>query len=114
MQPSGTPGWSDTSTLMAPTAFNGSTANGNAVIDLRPIQTTIDQIEKETNYKAGKYDITVVPHVSVTGTVDGKQVNETYSSPLTFTYDKTTITPATDLQASQPKTVVEHSTRPTT
>ncbi|HEX5370736.1 MAG TPA: signal peptidase I [Dehalococcoidia bacterium] len=112
VQPSGTSGWSNKSTLMAPTPFDGATANGRALIDLAPIQTTIDQIEKETNFRAGTYDITVVPHVSIAGVVDGQQVNETYSSPLTFTYDKTTITPATDLQASQPKAVVDRTTTP--
>ena len=111
VRPSGSPGWSNTSHLMPETPFSGATANGSAVIDLTPIKTTIDQIEKETNYKAGKYDLMIVPHVTISGDANGRPVNETYSAPLTFTYDKTTITPPADQQASQPSTVVTRSTR---
>ncbi len=98
-------GWTKTQPLVAPVPFQGNEASLRAGIDLAPIQTMIDNIEKETGFAPGSYDIAVVPHVTAKGSVNGQPLDLAYAPAFTFKYTKTNITPDATLQTSEPKSI---------
>ena len=87
--------------------FSGANAEGRAVVDLAPLQSLIETIESETGFRAANYEISVVPHVLVSGRADGREVNDGHSSQLTFVYNKTTITPSAMSTPGQDRPLVE-------
>jgi signal peptidase I len=105
-------GWTKTQALVPPVAFQGNEATVRASIDLAPLQTLIETVEKETGFTPGAYELVIVPRVKAVGAIGGEPLELAYAPAFTFKYTKTTITPDAALQRTEPKSIGGPETSP--
>jgi hypothetical protein len=98
-------GWTISRPLVASTTFDGPEAKARMSVDFASVQGLIDTVEKETGYTPPAYDLVVQPTVLLTGRVGSEEIKETYSTPFTLKYSKTTITSKPPLSATAPKSI---------
>lgn len=80
-------GWRRTIELQPESAFEGASASVSGVIDLVALRAMIDDLEASTGLRRDSYGVTVVPTVTVAGTVAGVAIAERFSPPLEFRLD---------------------------
>jgi signal peptidase len=98
-------GWTKTSQLLAPLAFEGATAQTRFVVDFDPVQNIIETIEKETGFAPSAYDLVITPRVAIIGKLGAQAIEEVYAPAFTLKYSKTTITADSALRRSEPKSI---------
>ena len=103
----GEEGWTRTEELLPPTPLEGTTASARIDLDLDRVSSLIETVEEETGFSAGTYDVSVIPIVSISGTVGGATVDETYAPAFTIEFDRTQITPESVLARSDVGTIDE-------
>ena len=81
---SSTNGWQRTLTLETPATFRGDHAVAAARLDLRSLTQLLAAVEKATSV-SGQYTLTLIPRVSVTGSVDDTPLHLIYAPTLPFT-----------------------------
>lgn len=97
--------WSQRVPLVEAVPFEGATGGIEGTVDFKQIAALLTQIEEQTGVTTGSVDLTVIPEVDVQATSNSQQFSETYSSPLTFTYNSNLITPDETLAFSEPGTI---------
>jgi len=104
----GADGWTKIDDLLPPTTeFTGKTASAGIDLDLDRVSSIIETAEEETGFSAGTYDVSVIPIVRISGTVQGEAVDETYAPAFTIQFDRTQITPDSVLARSDVRTTSE-------
>jgi signal peptidase I len=77
-------GWNWSFPLQLETPFMGNQFNATGGISLAHVQALIDNLEQQTGLQNQQYTLSVVPTVTVNGTVAGQEINDRFTSQLTF------------------------------
>jgi signal peptidase I len=77
-------GWERTLSLAAARPFAGGSATIAGTLDLRRIQALIDQVRELTGSGQTAYSVTVIPRVTVKGSVGGEPVDAVFAPALPF------------------------------
>ncbi len=99
--------WTRTTPLGSNVPFNGPQVSYKASIHVSELQALLEEIEVQTGYNPGNYEISIIPEVHVTGGFDAKQIDETYAPAFTFRYNATQMTFPAQLLTVEPKSVEE-------
>jgi signal peptidase I len=91
-----TSGWQTTLQLGHPTYFRGDRAMVAATLNLTSLLALLHRVESTTAVN-GTYTLTLIPHVSTTGSVDARPLNTTFSPRIGFTLSEL------EMQPSAPK-----------
>jgi Family of unknown function (DUF5305) len=102
--------WTNSMSLVPPTPFQGATGAIEGSVDFAAVSALLAQVEEQTGVRASSVDLSINPVVNVEANSNGQQIQETYSSPLTFAYTPTLITPGDTLSFSEPKTITSSVT----
>jgi signal peptidase I len=94
-----TSGWNTTFPLGSPTYFRGDRGGVSATLSLSSLHALIQSVEKTTKVN-GSYTLAIIPHVSVTGSLDHLPLSTTFSPLLEFSVSELEIKPATGGSAS--------------
>ena len=78
-----TDGWHTTLELAPPTRFHGSRALVTGTLDLTSLLALVHSVETATK-ATGSYTLTLFPHVSATGRVNGLPVHTTFAPKIQF------------------------------
>ena len=103
----GEDGWTRTQELLPPTPFVGRSTSARVDLDLAQVSSLIETVEEETGFSAGTYDVSVIPTVRINGSIGGETVEETYAPAFTIKFNRTQITPDSELTRSEVRTVSE-------
>jgi signal peptidase I len=87
-----TSGWTTTFRLGSTTYFHGEEAIASATLNLSSLHALIQSVERTTKV-AGSYTLTIVPHVSATGSLDHMPLSTTYSPLLEFSVSELELKP---------------------
>ncbi len=88
-----TSGWHATLPLGHVTYFRGNHALVTGTLDLSSMLALIHRVEASTAVRSS-YTLTVMPHVSATGTLGGLALHTTFSPPIRFTVNQLEVQPA--------------------
>ena len=103
-------GWTKTLPLLPSTAFSGPQTSFRTTLNFAQIWAIIDAVEKETDFKPGAYDLSVIPTLHIKGSVGPEAVDEVYAPPFTLKLTRTQITPDGELARSQIRTFTDTMT----
>jgi signal peptidase I len=81
-------GWKRTLQLSPARAFRGDRVVVSGSLDFRRLQSLLDKIGTLSNVAAGTYTLTLQPHVSVRGAVNGSPVDDTFGPKVGFLLDQ--------------------------
>lgn len=109
-----TDGWTRITRLTEPRAFEGSSVDERARLDLRALAVLLNRIEAETGFEAKSYDLVITPTVDIEGRVGQDAVRETFSSSLLVKFDPQRVTPTGTLTQSKPTARAELVRTPNT
>ncbi len=82
-------GWKRSITIEPTTSFTGGEFTAQGTLSLSAIEGIIDEFEKKTGYTTGRYAVSVIPEVSMGGTLAGLELDDSFSPRLDFWFDKT-------------------------
>ncbi|HEU5316016.1 MAG TPA: signal peptidase I [Chloroflexota bacterium] len=82
-----TNGWERTVELRPAESFSGSSTVVEGVLSLAAVQALVDGVNAETGLFREQYTISVVPEVTLEGTIAGQPVNDRFAPKLTFRVD---------------------------
>lgn len=82
-------GWRWTVELAPETVFSGPAFSLSRDLDLAEIQSLIDNLEQQTGLQGQQYRLTVIPEVSVSGTLNGHPFRDQFAPRLEFDFDQT-------------------------
>ncbi len=102
-----TDGWHTALALAPPARFHGSRALVTGTLDLTSLLALVHSVETATK-ATGSYTLTLVPHVSVAGRVNGLPVHTTFAPKIQFELSPIEAQPV--LAAGGVATAGEHST----
>jgi len=80
-------GWKRAIELQPATTFAGDSFTASGTLDLATMQALIDEMERQTNVERQLYTLALVPQVSVSGTVAGQAMQDTFAPRLKFEVD---------------------------
>ena len=80
-------GWVRELDLAPVTTFEGVETSVAGALDLRALARMTEQLERTTGVDRDHYTVTVSPVVTLTGTLAGRRVDETFAPTLTFLLD---------------------------
>ncbi len=92
-------GWKRTVSLTPETRFTGGQFTAKGTLDLPKVQSHIDRLEKQTGLDTDRYALSIVPEVSVKGTLAGGELDDEFSPRLDFWLEPLQLqlqTPTTD------------------
>jgi signal peptidase I len=108
-------GWRWTFELQGETSFQGDRAQASGVLDLARLQAVLDGVEQQTGVAASQYTLALAPTVTVSGTLAGLELQDTFAPQAIFLLDALQMQPASDpgrsaqtpdpLQPTQSKTL---------
>jgi len=101
-----------TDSLRPAESFGGSSSVSEVDVDIASLLALIDQIEQETGFSPGAYEVRIIPTVRVQGQVGTDLVSGTFSPAFTMGVTRTTISLDPQLQRTQPVSALEHARRP--
>lgn len=113
-------GWQRTVTLQPEAPFTGSSFDFSTNVDLCQIVKLTEGMEQKIEYFPSQYIFTIMPHLSISGTVAGRDLQDTYEPRLVFKYDRTNFsilqsdTQPDPYNQSQPKSIREITQRANT
>jgi signal peptidase I len=76
--------WHRTVQIMAAHKFNGDLAVASGNVDLTQLRSLLTKLGQDTGDAGASYSVTLLPVVSVSGTVNGKHISDTFSPNLPF------------------------------
>jgi signal peptidase I len=82
-------GWQRVIPLHPIEPFTGTTFDTQANLDLCQVISMLEEMETETGYRPGFYTLSIVPEVTVAGTISGRELNDTFEPHLNFRYNRT-------------------------
>jgi signal peptidase I len=94
LQLTGPTGWTRQIALSPVRHFTGSTITTPATIDLRAVQSLLDQVQKATGIPSTGASIGILMKVHVTGTVAGQHVDESFAPNAGFQLQPLELMPA--------------------
>ncbi|NLG73388.1 MAG: signal peptidase I [Chloroflexi bacterium] len=107
-------GWTKVETLTPAAGFSGTEVRTQASIDFQQIMHYLETVEEQTGFEPGTYEISLIPHVQISGEVDGVPVNETYAPAFRLQLGSATIDLDGELARSEVRTVEQQVLRPNT
>ena len=84
--------WQRLSTVKAITAFSGDRTSVTSSLALQDLYTLIANVSNHSGGASQTYSADIQPIIHITGTVDNKPIDATFSPVLPFTVTQTTIT----------------------
>lgn len=81
-------GWQRTITLQSVTPFSGTSFDISTNVNLCGMIMLTEAMEQETDYHPSRYVLLITPHLTVSGKVSGRDLQDTYEPQLTFNYDQ--------------------------
>jgi signal peptidase I len=81
-------GWKRTLQLSPKHAFRGDKVTVSGSLDFQQVQSLLDKVGTLSNVTAGTYTLTLQPHVSVRGAVNGSSVDQTFGPKVGFLLDQ--------------------------
>lgn len=81
-------GWHRTIELVPETSFQGPAVSLSSELDLSEIQSVIDNLEQQTGLPGQQYRLTVIPQVSIRGTLNGRPLQDGFAPRLAFNFDE--------------------------
>lgn len=81
-------GWQRTVALQPETAFAGTAIDINTNVDLCNIVKLTDVMEQEMEYFPSQYILSIVPRLTVSGRLAGRDLQDVYEPRLAFKYDR--------------------------
>jgi hypothetical protein len=94
--------WSRSAPLLGLEAFEGLSVTKPLTIDLVSVGALIARIEEETGLSGSPYELAVVARIDALGTRGGEPLQTSFESTFTLTYDRTLITPPSELTTTVP------------
>jgi signal peptidase I len=82
-------GWQRNILLFPTEPFSGNTFDTKANLDLCQIITLIEAMEDQTDFRPSLYTLSIIPKVSLSGSISGRELNDTFEPTLTFRYNRT-------------------------
>ncbi|MBE3144434.1 MAG: signal peptidase I, partial [Planctomycetes bacterium] len=97
-------GWKRLLELQPPTAFTGPTTTISTTLDLNHLQDLIMYMEETSGLKRLEYTVRLIPEVTISGTVVGQKINNTFRPTLEFGLDELQfqLLPGTDQKPNSP------------
>jgi hypothetical protein len=86
-------GWQATLPLGPTTYFHGDRALVTGTLELKSLLELVARVQSATAVNSGSYTLTVVPHVSVSGSVDDMPLSSTFSPKLQFSLNQLELQP---------------------
>jgi signal peptidase I len=80
-------GWKRTFTLIPETPFNGPSLSASSTLLLSDIHQVLDEMEAETGLQRGQYQFTILPTVSLEGTLAGIALSDRFTPAFNFSFD---------------------------
>jgi signal peptidase I len=105
-----TSGWHTTLALGSATHFHGNHATVTATLGLNSLFNLLHRVQDTTGMSSG-YTLTLVPHVSVRGTIDSKPLHATFAPLVPFTVTPLEVQPVVS-GASATSTAAKPATSP--
>ena len=81
-------GWQRTVTLQPETPFAGTSFDINTNVDLCRIVKLTEDMEQQIQYFPGQYTLSIKPHLTVSGKIAGRDLQDVYEPQLVFKYDR--------------------------
>jgi hypothetical protein len=113
-------GWQRTVTLQPETPFAGTSFDINTDVDLCQIVKLTEGMEQQIEYFPSQYTLSITPHLTVSGKIAGRDLQDVYEPQLVFKYDRVNFsilqseTQLDPFNQSQPRFVREITKRPGT
>lgn len=82
-------GWQRTVTLQPETPFDGASFDINTNVDLCQIVKLAENMEQQIEYFPSQYTLSIMPHLTVSGKIAGRNLQDVYEPQLVFKYDRT-------------------------
>jgi len=86
-------GWQTTLALGSPDHFHGDHTVVAGTLDVTALSEMLRRVETMTKVKSDTYTITIAPHVSAGGRLDGQQLHASFSPASAFSYSEYEIEP---------------------
>jgi len=80
-------GWKRSIPLQAVTPISETPATANTELDLCEIQSIVQSFEQNSAASPGSYELTVSPQVSISASIEGRKLQDTFNQGLKFRYD---------------------------
>jgi signal peptidase I len=81
-------GWQRTVTLQPETPFAGTSFDINTNVDLCQIMKLTENMEQQIEYFPSQYTLSIMPHLTVSGKIAGRDLQDMYEPRLVFKYDR--------------------------
>jgi len=110
-------GWQRTVMLKPETPFEGTSFDVNTNVDLCHIVTLVDGMEQQIEYFPSQYTLSIMPHLTLSGKIAGRDLQDVYEPRLIFKYDHTNFsilqseTRIDPFNQSQPRSIKKISQR---
>jgi signal peptidase I len=82
-------GWHRSVPLHPIEPFAGSTFDIQANLDLCQVINMLEAMEADTGFRPSSYNLSIVPAVTVSGSLSGRELNDTFEPHLSFKYNRT-------------------------
>ena len=80
-------GWQRTVNIQPETPFSGNSFDVNTNVDLCQIVKLTENMEQQLEYFPSQYTLSIVPHLTVSGKIAGRDLQDIYEPQLAFKYD---------------------------
>ncbi|MGD2253784.1 MAG: signal peptidase I [Anaerolineales bacterium] len=114
-------GWKRTFILIPETPFNGTSFSASSTLLLSDIHQVLDEMEAETGLHRGQYQFTILPTVSIEGTLAGIALIDQFKPAFNFSFDSlqvqyigTSPSSSTPLKPVEAKALVGEHSEPNT
>lgn len=81
-------GWQRTLPLTEAVAFTGNSTSARTSLNLCDMQALATKMEEATGYAAPSYTLRIVPQISISGKVKGRNLQDTFKPALVFQFDR--------------------------
>jgi len=81
-------GWIRTLEITPLTGFSGQAFSSTGILELSRVQELTDNLEQQTGIFNNRYTLTISPEVTILGTMAGRDINDTFSPGLTFSFNE--------------------------
>jgi len=81
-------GWIRTIEITPLTEFSGQAFSSTGILDLSRVQELTDNLEQQTGIINNRYTLTIRPEVTILGTVAGRDLSDTFSPGLAFSFNE--------------------------
>jgi signal peptidase I len=81
-------GWQRTVIIQPETAFVGNSFDVNTDVDLCQIVKLTENMEEQIEYFPSQYVLSIMPHLTVSGKIAGRDLQDIYEPRLVFKYDR--------------------------